>query len=165
MQHITFLILGLGNGSILAAFGLSLAVFFRSSGVINFGTGAIGMYGAYTFTYLRMSGRLLNPIFGLPPLVTIHSGGLPAWLALLTTLVVSVLLGVLCYLVVFRPLRRARPLAKAVASVGLLLLLEGVVALRVGTNPVNVPALFPSKPLHIGSLTIPSDRLWAAGVA
>ena len=30
-QNLTFLILGLGNGAILAAFGLSLAVFYRSS--------------------------------------------------------------------------------------------------------------------------------------
>ena len=34
---------------ILAAFGLSLAVFYRSSGVVNFATGAIGMYAAYTY--------------------------------------------------------------------------------------------------------------------
>jgi hypothetical protein len=40
-QNLTFLILGLGNGGILAAFGLSLAVFCRSPGVVNFATAAI----------------------------------------------------------------------------------------------------------------------------
>jgi len=165
MQHVTFLVLGLGNGAILAAFGLSLAVFYRSSGVINFGTGAIGMYAAYTFTYLRTDGRLLNPIFGFPALLKLSDKPLPVWISLLVTLVISVLLGMLIYAVVFRPLRHARALAKAVASVGVLLVLEGVVALRVGTAPLNVPTLFPARALHMGSLTVPSDRLWAAGVA
>ncbi|HVV08393.1 ABC transporter permease [Amycolatopsis sp.] len=164
MQNLTFLVLGLGNGAILAAFGLSLAVFYRSSGVVNFGTGAIGMYGAYTFNGLRTSGDLFNPIFGLPP--EVHLGGpMPVWAALLITLAISVVLGLLCYVLIFRPLRHARAVAKAVASVGILLVLEGVVSLRLGTNPVGVTALFPSGTLQFGDLTIPTDRLWAAGLA
>ncbi|HVW41151.1 MAG TPA: ABC transporter permease [Amycolatopsis sp.] len=164
MQNLTFLVLGLGNGAILAAFGLSLAVFYRSSGVVNFGTGAIGMYGAYTFNGLRSSGDLFNPIFGLP--AQVHLGGpMPVWAALLITLAISVVLGLLCYVLIFRPLRHARAVAKAVASVGILLVLEGVVSLRLGTNPVGVSALFPSGTLQLGGLTIPTDRLWAAGLA
>lgn len=164
-QTLTFLILGLGNGAILAAFGLSLAVFHRSSGVVNFATGAIGMYGAYTFNGLRANGTLFNPIFGLPAEVTVASGPVPTWLALLVTAVISAILGLLCYLLVFRPLRHARALAKAVASVGVLLVLEGLVSLRLGTAPVSVQALFPNDALALGSLRIPTDRLWAAGFA
>jgi branched-subunit amino acid ABC-type transport system permease component len=164
-QNLTFLILGLGNGAILAAFGLSLAVFYRSSGVVNFATGAIGMYAAYTFNGLRAEGKLFNPIFGLPSEVRVSRGPMPVALALVITAVVSVLLGLLCYAVVFRPLRHARALAKAVASVGVLLVLEGVVALRLGTSPVGVKALFPSNTIEMGGLRIPTDRLWAAGLA
>ncbi|HXO56393.1 MAG TPA: ABC transporter permease, partial [Mycobacterium sp.] len=164
MQNVTFLILGLGNGAILAGFGLSLAVFYRSSGVVNFGTGAIGMYGAYTFNGLRSNGDLFNPIFGLP--AEVHLGGpMPDWLALIITIAVSVLLGLLCYALVFRPLRHARALAKVVASAGILLILEGVVSLRVGTNPIGVAPIFPSGTIRIGGLLIPTNRLWAAGLA
>jgi branched-subunit amino acid ABC-type transport system permease component len=165
MQNLTFLILGLGNGAILAGFGLSLAVFYRSSGVVNFATGAMGMYAAYTFNGLRTSGRLFNPIFGLPSEVKVWSGPAPLAVALIFTMIISVVLGLLCYLIVFRPLRHARALAKAVASVGVLLVLEGIVALRLGTNPVGVQALFPAKTFHVGDLSIPTDRLWAAGLA
>jgi ABC-type branched-subunit amino acid transport system permease subunit len=157
-------VLGLGNGSILAAFGLSLAVFYRSSGVVNFGTGAIGMYGAYTFNGLRSTGHLFNPIFGLPAQVSM-GGPMTPVLALIITLVVCVVLGLLLYALVFRPLRHARALAKAVASVGILLVLEGVVSLRLGTNPVPVKALFPSSTFKLGGLVIPTNRLWAAGLA
>jgi ABC-type branched-subunit amino acid transport system permease subunit len=164
-QNLTFLILGLGNGAILAAFGLSLAVFYRSSGVVNFATGAIGMYAAYTFNGLRTQGQLFDPIFGLPAEARLGSGGLPVWLALAITVAVSAVLGLLCYLVVFRQLRHARALAKAVASVGVMLVLEGVVALRLGTNPVGVAPLFPSGTFKLGGLVIPDDRVWTAVLA
>jgi ABC-type branched-subunit amino acid transport system permease subunit len=164
MENLTFLVLGLGPGAILAAFGLSLAVFYRSSGVVNFATGAIGMYAAYTYYELRSAGSLVNPIFGLPALVKL-SGPMPAWLALLITALVSVVLGLLCYAIVFRPLRHARALAKAVASVGVLLVLEGAVSLRLGTDPVSVPQIFPGGSLTLSSLRVPENGLWAAGVA
>jgi ABC-type branched-subunit amino acid transport system permease subunit len=164
-QNLTFLILGLGNGAILAAFGLSLAVFYRSSGVVNFATGAIGMYAAYTFNGLRTSGQLFDPIFGLPVQVQLSSTGLPLWLSLVLTVVISAVLGVLCYVIVFRWLRHARALAKAVASVGIMLVIEGVVALRLGTNPVGVAPLFPSGTLHLGGMVIPENRLWTALLA
>ncbi len=163
-QNLTFLVLGLGPGAILAAFGLSLAVFYRSSGVVNFATGAIGMYAAYTYNSLRSAGALFNPIFGLPALVHL-SGPMPVWLALLITAVVSMVLGLLCYLIVFRPLRHARALAKAVASVGVLLVLEGAVALRLGTNPISVAQIFPVHALTLGGLRVPTNGLWAAGLA
>lgn len=163
-DNLTFLILGLGPGAILAAFGLSLAVFYRSSGVVNFATGAIGMYAAYTYANLRSAGSLFNPIFGLPALVNL-GGPMTVWLALLITAVVSAVLGLLCYLIVFRPLRHARALAKAVASVGVLLVLEGLVALRLGTDPITVAQIFPSSSLMLGGLRVPTNGLWAAGLA
>jgi ABC-type branched-subunit amino acid transport system permease subunit len=163
-QNLTFLLLGLGPGAILAAFGLSLAVFYRSSGVVNFATGAIGMYAAYTYNGLRSAGSLFNPIFGLPANLKL-SGPMPAWAALAITAVVSAVLGLLCYLLVFRPLRHARALAKAVASVGVLLVLEGVVALRLGTTPVSVAQIFPGGALRLGGLHVPVNGLWAAGLA
>jgi branched-subunit amino acid ABC-type transport system permease component len=163
-ENLTFLVLGLGPGAILAAFGLSLAVFYRSSGVVNFATGAIGMYAAYTYNELRSAGSLFNPIFGLPALVNL-SGPMPVWLALLITAVISAVLGLLCYLIVFRPLRHARALAKAVASVGVLLVLEGAVALRLGTNPISVAQIFPSHALTLGGLRVPTNGLWSAGLA
>jgi ABC-type branched-subunit amino acid transport system permease subunit len=162
-ENLTFLLLGLGPGAILAAFGLSLAVFYRSSGVVNFATGAIGMYAAYTYNGLRSTGSLFNPIFGLPAMVKL-SGPMPAWVALVITGVIGAVLGLLCYLLVFRPLRHARALAKAVASVGVLLVLEGAVALRLGTTPVSVAQIFPGSALTVGGLHIPVNGLWAAGL-
>ena len=161
-DHLVFLALGLGNGAVYAALGLALVMTFRSSGVVNFATGAIALYVAYTYAFLR-DGELLNPIPGMPTTVDLGTelGMLPA---IAISLVIAALLGVIIYLLVFRPLRAAPPVAKAVASIGVMLFLQALLAVRVGTTPVSVKAILPSEILNIGDISIPGDRLWFAGV-
>ena len=68
MQHLTSLLFGLGNGGVFAALALALVLTYRSSGVVNFATGAIALYAAYTYAALR-TGELLILIPGLPTTV------------------------------------------------------------------------------------------------
>jgi branched-subunit amino acid ABC-type transport system permease component len=91
----TFLFLGLGNGAVFAALAMALVVTYRSSGVLNFATGAQALYAAYTYTLLRQ-GQLLQPIPGLK--ATISVGGPMGFVpALLITLSLQALLGALMY--------------------------------------------------------------------
>ena len=55
-----------------------------------------------------------------------------------------------------------RPLAKAVASLGVLVVLQGVLAIRQGTNPVSVAAIFPADRWELGSVTLLADRFFLA---
>src|SRR5580698_3426350 len=48
-ELITLLLLGLGSGSMIALSGLGLVLMYRSSGVVNFSTGGIGMASSYVF--------------------------------------------------------------------------------------------------------------------
>ena len=57
-QHLIFLLLGLANGAVFASLAMALVVTYRSSGVLNFATGTIALYGAYTYAFLRQ-GQLL----------------------------------------------------------------------------------------------------------
>ena len=66
------------------------------------------------------------------------------------------------YFVVFRPLRQAPPLARAVASLGVLVIVQGLIENRVGQAPVSVSPIFPSRPWHWGSATLLSDRFYLA---
>jgi ABC-type branched-subunit amino acid transport system ATPase component/branched-subunit amino acid ABC-type transport system permease component len=160
-QYVVFLLLGLANGAVFAALALALVVTYRSSGVINFATGAIGLFSAYVYAFLRQ-GQLLIPIPGLPQ--TLHLGsGLGLWPAVLITLVVDALLGLLLYGTTFRPLRRASPVAKAVASIGVMVVISGIIIQRVGTSPVAVTSIFPSNIYTIGSIRVSADRMWFAG--
>ena len=71
-----FLILGLGSGAAYAALALGLVVTYRSSGVVNLATGAVALYVAYTYAFLRQ-GELVDPVPGLNPTPSI---GTTTWL-------------------------------------------------------------------------------------
>ena len=103
---------------------------YRASGVVNFAHAAMGMYVAFAYFEFRETGDLVLPILGLP--ARVHLLARPT---LATALVVRrssspSLLGLVVYGLVFRPLRQAPPLARVVASLGLLLYLQEIVRLR-----------------------------------
>lgn len=160
MSYIEFLILGVGNGAIYAALALALVVTFRHSGVINFATASIALYTAYSYAYLRQ-GSLFDPVPGLP--VTYHfTAELSFFPAAALALVIGCIVGALQQVLVVRPLRGATPVAKAVASIGVLLFLEGLISQRVGVEPISVAPIFPTGVIDIGGRDIPADRLWLA---
>jgi ABC-type branched-subunit amino acid transport system ATPase component/ABC-type branched-subunit amino acid transport system permease subunit len=160
VDHVASLLLGLGNGGVYAALALALVITYRASGVVNFATGAIALYVAYTYAGLRR-GELLIPVPGLPKTMDVGAelGFAPA---VVISLIVGAALGALLYALVFRPLRDAPPLAKAVASLGVLVVLQGVLAIRQGTNPVSVAAIFPTDRWELGSVAVLADRFFLA---
>ncbi|HET8618691.1 MAG TPA: branched-chain amino acid ABC transporter permease/ATP-binding protein [Acidimicrobiales bacterium] len=160
MDHIASLLLGLGAGGVYAALALALVITYRASGVVNFATGAMALYTAYTYAGLR-KGELLVPIPGLPKTVDLGQE-LGFWPAVAVSMLVAALLGALLYVLVFRPLRDAPPLAKAVASLGVLVVIQGVLAIRQGTVAVSVAPIFPAERWELGSVIILSDRFWLA---
>jgi ABC-type branched-subunit amino acid transport system ATPase component/ABC-type branched-subunit amino acid transport system permease subunit len=159
--YVEFLLLGLGNGGVFAALAMALVVTYRSSGVLNFATGAQALYAAYTYSLLR-NGQLLDPIPGLTPTIGIGTN-LSFWPALLITLAIQAVLGALAYLLIFRPLRNHRPVAKAVASIGLMGLLTAIVSYQVGsTSEILVNPIFPQNHISFLGVNISVDRLWLA---
>src|SRR5689334_1403170 len=160
MTHVTSLLLGLGNGGIYAALAIALVLTYRSSGVVNFATGTIALYCAYTYASLR-DGRLLILIPGLPKDVGVGGpmGFVPA---ALIALALTAVLGALLYAVVFRPLRQAPVLARAVASLGVLVVMQGLIENRLGEAPISVAPIFPAHPWRWGTVTMLSDRFYLA---
>jgi ABC-type branched-subunit amino acid transport system ATPase component/branched-subunit amino acid ABC-type transport system permease component len=160
---VLFLILGLGSGAVYAALALGLVLTYRSSGVVNLATGAVALYIAYTYAYLR-KGELVDPIPGLNPTPTLGTGPLGFWPAFLISLVIAGVLGALLYVLVFRPLRAAPGAAKAVASVGVMIVLQGLLAVRIGSAVVSVQPILPSHVYSVLGKNVPGDRLWFAGI-
>ena len=159
-QHLVFLLLGLGNGAVFGALALAIVLTYRSSGVLNFGSGAIALYVAYVYAFLRQ-GQILLPIPGLPNTVDFGQP-LGLWPALVISLAFGALLGLLLYVAVFRPLRTAPPVAKAVAALGLSLLVTGLLAEKIGTDAVAVAPIFPVEQWRSGDLFVSSDRVYFA---
>ena len=160
---VLFLILGLGSGAVYAALALGLVVTYRSSGVVNLASGAVALYIAYTYAFLRM-GQLVNPIPGFSPTVDLGTGPLGFWPSLLISLAVAAVFGALLYVLIFRPLRAAPAAAKAVASVGVMVVLQALLATRLGSAAVTVAPIFPSHDYSILGSRVPGDRLWSAGI-
>ncbi len=160
-KHLVFLLDGLANGGLYAALALTLVVTYRSSGVLNFATGALAALGAYLYANLR-SGNLVVPLPFLPKQISL--GTQLAFLpAAVITIAICALVGPLLYLAVFRPLRRATPVAKAVASVGVMVVLNGVFQLRFGSQPPPSSGILPSGTWQIGTAgLVPTQRIWFA---
>src|SRR6266702_637535 len=160
---VLFLILGLGSGAVYASLALGLVVTYRSSGVVNLASGAVALYIAYTYAYLRM-GQLVDPIPGLSPTVDLGTGPLGFWPAFLISLAVGAVLGALLYVLIFRPLRAAPAAAKAVASVGVMVVVQALLATGIGSSVVSVSPIFPYHVYEILGSRVPGDRLWFTAV-
>ena len=160
MDHVASLLLGLGNGGVFAALAVAIVVTYRSSGVLNFGTGVIALYVAYIYAGLRR-GELLLIFPGLPNHIDLGSP-MAFGPAAAIALVFAAALGAILYVVVFRPLRDAPELAKAVASLGVLVVLQGMLGLRLGTAPISVAHLFVTARWKLGSIVVLSDRFYLA---
>lgn len=160
-NYIQFLLLGLGAGAVYSLFGLGIVLEYRSSGVVNFAHGAMGMMVAYVYVSLTSSGSLWLVVGS----VSLGSS-LSLWPAMAICVVYSAILGILVYALVFRPLRTASALGKAVATVGLALALEAVAELHFGASTVTANPILPTTPAKITStLIVPGDRVYLTAIA
>jgi branched-chain amino acid transport system permease protein len=124
-----FLVTGLSLGGVYALSGVGMVVLYRATGVLNLAFGAVGAFGAL------IAWQLIN-----------HAG-FGFWPAFIVALLVGGVL-TLAYGIVFGPALAARdPLVKATATLGLTLILLGVMDL-----------LWPSSGGASRALTVPTDN-------
>jgi branched-chain amino acid transport system permease protein len=131
----------------------------RVSGVVHVAHGAVAAYVTYVFVELRTGGDLVLPLgrVGLGDEVAF----VPAFAL---SLLVAGALGLVGYLIVFRPLRGAPALAGLVASVGLMATLQALIVLRFGASGRPVPAILPAEPVRVLGADVPRDRLLLAAI-
>src|SRR5690349_7546177 len=142
MSVVQYGLLGLGLGGAYALLGLGLVAIYRGTGVLNFAQGAVAMICAYVFFGLR------------------DDVGLPTFAALLVTLAFAVVLGL-----VMRQLRNSPILTRIIATLALLLLLQGLATVLFDVTTRTPAPVLPSTPVHVLGVIIPSDRLYLAGIA
>src|SRR5713226_7136879 len=147
-EVIRFALLGFGVGSLYALAALGLIVIYRGSGVLNFALGAIGMAGAYLWYELRVN----------------H--GWPFAAAAAAAVLFSMTIGVLTHLLLMRPLRRASPMVRVIATLGLMITLQAIAVLRYQATPRFVSSALPTNVWHIhGNIVISADRVILLGIA
>lgn len=173
---IFYLLVGLGLGSLYAMLGSGLVVVYRGSGVINFAHGAFAMYGVFTFDEARRNGMLRLPwvdflptkSVNLPVSIKLTDGSVPTPLAFIIAVAMAVLIGLIAHFLVFRPLRDAPALGKVVASVGVMLYLQGIAQIHFGGTGRQPQSIVPDAPvrnfLGLGK-SYPEGALWALAIA
>ncbi|MEL7210683.1 MAG: branched-chain amino acid ABC transporter permease, partial [Actinomycetota bacterium] len=135
--------------------------------VINFAHAALGMYIAYAYYDLRQSGELVLPILGLPDRIPIVDRP-TVFTAMLVCALLAAAVGAVVYLLIFRPLRQAPPLARVVASLGLMTYLIGLVGLRfegAGATALRIDGPLPTDLWTIAGVQAPADRWLLAVIA
>jgi ABC-type branched-subunit amino acid transport system ATPase component/branched-subunit amino acid ABC-type transport system permease component len=142
---IKFFFLGLGAGGIYALVALGVVVTYRGSGVVNFATGAVALVGAATYFELR--------------------GAMPVAPAIVLGVLASSLTSVLIQVAIMRPMRNASPLARVIATLGLLAAAEQGAQQIFGASPQYVPAILPTTVVHLyGTVFVPVDRFILLGI-
>jgi sulfate-transporting ATPase len=147
IEPLQFAVLGLGIGAVYTLLAQGVVLVYRGSGILNFAHGAMAMMGAFVFVELRDEREW--PF---------------AW-SLLVAVLFAALLGVVVYQLVMRPLRRASPLARIIATLGVLIILQAAAGLRWGGAPRLVSSSLPRDVWHWGDLSIGVDRVWLLGIA
>jgi branched-chain amino acid transport system permease protein len=147
-QILLFILLGLGSGALIGGIALGVVLSYRGSGVINLSTGAVAMLGGYAFWALN-AGKIAS---------------LPTAVALPLALVFVAAFGALTEFAVYRPLRNSAPLAKLVASLGVLLVVQASMLLAFGITPQPAPGILPTNTVHIFGAVVPIDRFILTGI-
>ncbi|MFM7069981.1 MAG: ABC transporter permease subunit, partial [Actinomycetes bacterium] len=157
------MILGLGGGAVVAGLGFGVVLTYRASGVVNFGHAAVATFAAFAFHEFRASGDIVLPVVAVPHRV--HLLDRPTVATGLVVLVAyAAALGWLLHRLVFRPLRRATPLGRVVASVGVFLYFWAVIGVTWPTTPDTRPVL-PTSNITVFGRLLGVDRLLLAALA
>lgn len=124
-------LLGLGAGSLYAIAAIGLVLVYRGSGVVNFAQGAMGMVAAYIFFEVHQRAHL------------------PEMIAVIAGLLASGVIGAAFHFLVLRRMTNASMLAKIVATLALLIVLQDAVTLLFGQVPQIVTSLLPTGEVRI----------------
>lgn len=139
----TFGLAGLAGGGAYALTALGVVAVYRGSGILNFAQGAMGMFGAYIFWESYAEGN----------------GSLPVGAAAAAGILTGAALGVLFYLIIVRLLRNTSDMAKVVATLGLMLLLQSIADKIWGPVPRRLGPLFGTGLIELGSGILTHDTL------
>ncbi len=149
---ITTLLLGIVSGSIYALAATGVVLTYKTSGVLNLGYGAVAVFT--TYIYWAFTDQVDG--YGWPP-----------WLgAVVVIALIAPAIGVFLDTQLFRRLEGQPQVISVIATVGLFVLLQGVVLAIWGGQTKTVPSLFPGGTVPLfGGANIGIDQIGIFAVA
>lgn len=146
-QFVQLLVSGLAVGSILGIVALGFVLMFKSTDVFNFAQGDMVMVGAYlclgSLTVLDVS----------------------IWVAMPVALLLAVVLGLVIYRFLLRPMVGSPLLTMIMVTIALSLMLQAIVVIIWGPQTYTFPSTLPLKVLDIGGVRVSTVDLTIIAVA
>lgn len=146
-EYAPFIVIGLATGSIYAIAAMGLVLTYKTSGIFNFGHGAVGAAAAFLFYDLHIRHDVPWPVAAV--LSVVAFGGLAG---LLLELLARGLAGV-------------APAMKVVGTLGILLAVQGLAVVIFGSSPLNLPQFLPDSTFRLGGVFVGYNQLIAALLA
>lgn len=128
MSFISHFVSGLSLGAIYALIALGYTMVYGIAKMLNFAHGDIIMIG------------------GFAAFITMAASWCPLWLAMLITIAVCTVLGVVIEKVAYKPLRGAPPLAVLITAIGVSYLLQNIALLTQGSDPKTFTSITAGAP-------------------
>ena len=154
-------LLGIGAGAVYALLGQGIVLIYRGSGVLNLAQGAYAMIAAYVYLQLHAPAD-----FGFGAFTTTAQKGWPVVPSFVVAVAAAAALGLATDQLLLRRMRQASPLARLIATVGILLVLQAAAVKIWGDSPPFVAQILPSRVWHLGSsITVPSGYVWLLLIA
>ncbi|HZQ89437.1 MAG TPA: branched-chain amino acid ABC transporter permease [Gaiellaceae bacterium] len=126
---------GLATGAVYGSLALALVLIYRATEVINFAQGEMAMATVY------IAYQLIQ-------------WGFSYWEAFFTTLPIALLLGVAIQVVLIRPVQHKSVIAVVIVTVGLFILIDGLVAWKWGADIKFMPSPFGNRVYHVGGVAV-----------
>jgi branched-chain amino acid transport system permease protein len=132
---------GIGIGSIYAMVSLGFVLLIRSANVVNFAQGEFSMLGAYLM------------------LILLVSFGVPYFVAMIVSVIVMGLFGIVFGAITYWPLRTRGQIPVIISTIGAGILLENTVLATYGPSPQVLPGVFNASGILIGNIFMDSQYL------
>src|SRR5688572_6823249 len=139
-RFIQVLVDGIATGSIYGALALALVLIYRSTGIVNFAQGEFAMFSTFIAWSLTEAGVALGP-------------------AILLTLAVSLVGGMVIERVLIRPVEGGQELTLVTVTLGLFILVNGLARWIWGSTNRGFPNLFPDDSLSVGGIGMSLESL------
>ena len=136
------IVTGLATGGLYGLIALGFVLIYKATSVLNLAMGEFMTLGAFIcFTFLTV----LN---------------IPFYLAFVFTLVFAFILGVLVERLILRPLIGEPIISVIMVTIGLGVILKGIMYMIWTPSFRNFPEIFPPEPLMLGFAVVPSGLWW-----
>jgi branched-chain amino acid transport system permease protein len=143
--YATDAVLGLIQGSVYGLLAMGVVSIYRTTRTLNLAQGGMATLGAFTYIALR-------------------EHGVPTIVAVITVVALGAAIGMGIGQLIGWPLRRASATVKLVSSLGVLLVVQSLVAIIFGDVPRSAPALVSPDSLSLLGITVPRDGLVVLGI-